>query len=149
MVSLFKSRLGIICFFLSLFIMWSTGGSPSFADMPVDSDEPPLNSFLSDPIWPMCHRNSYSQGSSPYPGPVMEPPIQGEDFLLGRPGTITANFSSLYPDGGRVIWASCYGQIFKADPEGENAENIPLQRGNSLFRHSRVVLPLINLRKSA
>ncbi len=84
----------------------------------VETNEPPANPFLADSAWPMAHRNSYQQGSSPYPGPTEPPTGEIEDFLQGRPATITANFSGLYPDGGRVIWASNYGQVFKADPEG-------------------------------
>ncbi len=89
-----------------------------------DDNEPPINSFLADSIWSMCHRNAYSQGSSPYPGPDITPADQEEDFLLGRPGTVTANFSAPYSDGGHVIWASCKGQIFKADPEGSKLKYI-------------------------
>ncbi|NQT73661.1 MAG: hypothetical protein HQ553_12970 [Chloroflexi bacterium] len=74
-----------------------------------DLNEPPANPYLANSAWSMCHRNSYCQGSSPLPG-LMEPPVDiEEDFLLGRVATITANFSSPYPDGKRVIWASNYG----------------------------------------
>lgn len=92
---------------------------PTTGDGEGDLNEPPANPYLANSAWSMCHRNSYCQGSSPLPG-LMEPPVgTEEDFLLGRVATITANFSSPYPDGKRVIWASNYGQVVKIDPEGD------------------------------
>ncbi len=93
-------------------------------DIAGDPDEPPKNPFLADSPWAAPHRNSYCQGSSFYPGPVEQPSIQAEDFLLGRPALIHPEFSSPYPDGGRVIWASAYGEVVKIDPEGDKLEYI-------------------------
>ncbi|MFC2027968.1 hypothetical protein ACFLU3_04710 [Chloroflexota bacterium] len=89
-----------------------------------DADEPAKNPFLADSPWSSPHRNSYCQGSSFYPGPAESPSMQTEDFLLGRPALIHPEFSSPYPDGGRVIWASAYGEVVKIDPEGDNLEYI-------------------------
>ena len=89
------------------------------SDVTGDPNEPSQNPFLADSPWAAPHRNSYCQGSSFHPGPAESPSIQTEDFLLGRPALIHPEFSSPYPDGGRVIWASAYGEVVKIDPEGE------------------------------
>lgn len=89
-----------------------------------DADEPPKNPFLADSPWSSPHRNPYCQGSSFYPGLAKPPSMRAEDFLLGRPALIHPEFSSPYPDGGRVIWASAYGEVVKIDPEGEMLEYI-------------------------
>jgi hypothetical protein len=78
-----------------------------------DPFEPPANPFLADSPWPMSHRNSYNQASSPLPGP------SGNDTLGVRrvsalPDAITLNYSGVYPDGSRVIWGSTFFSVFKA-----------------------------------
>ncbi len=84
-----------------------------------DLNQPPKNPFLADSPWATNHGNSYRQDSSTYAGPTEPPTGEIEDFLLGRPGTTNLEFSSPYPDGGRVIWSSSYGIVFKADPNGQ------------------------------
>ncbi|MFW2390466.1 MAG: hypothetical protein ACN4G0_19175 [Polyangiales bacterium] len=92
--------------------------SPSDPYVPPVSttDEAPTNAFLADSPWANTHRNSYNQGSTELPGPAEKPADYEEDWLPSRAGLITANFSSPYADGQRVIWASAVGQILKVDP---------------------------------
>jgi hypothetical protein len=92
----------------------SSGGS--YVPPTSTTDEAPVNEFLADSPWANTHRNSYSQGSAGLPGPETEPADYEEDWLPARAGLITANFSSRYADGKRVIWASAVGQILKIDP---------------------------------
>lgn len=82
-------------------------------------NQPPKNPYLADSPWATNHGNSYRQDSYTYSGPAQLPTGQIEDFLLGRPATTNLEFSSPYPDGGRVIWSSSYGIVFKADPESQ------------------------------
>ena len=49
---------------LGIALACSTVG-PSYAQT---NSEPPVNSFLADSPWPMSHRNSYNQASSPLRG---------------------------------------------------------------------------------
>ncbi len=90
----------------------------SSSDVPPSSatDEAPVNAFVADSPWANTHRNSYSQGSTDLPGPDAAPRGYEEDWLPGRAGLITANFSSPYADGKRVIWAAAVGKILKIDP---------------------------------
>ncbi len=88
-------------------------------DVTVDPNQPLKNPFLADSPWATNHGNSYRQDSSTYAGPTKPPTGEIEDFLLGRPATTNLEFSSPYPDGGRVIWSSSYGIVFKADPNGQ------------------------------
>lgn len=97
---------------------------PTTEDRTNTDNEPPANPFLADSSWSMNHRNSYCQGSSPLPGLTQLPIGAEEDFLLGRVATIMCNFSTPYPDGKRVIWASNYGQVVKIDPEGDKLSYI-------------------------
>jgi hypothetical protein len=80
---------------------------------PQDPYGPPINSHLADSPWATNHGNPYRQDSSRYAGPTQPPTGEIEDFLLGRPGTTHVDFSSTYPDGSRVMWASTYGVVFK------------------------------------
>ena len=77
-------------------------------------DEPPVNPYLADSPWPMCHRNPYQQASSPYKGPSKRMPDENFSYLVGMPGVITTVFSPVYPDGSRVIWAGNQRSVFKA-----------------------------------
>ncbi|MBW2648214.1 MAG: hypothetical protein JRC53_00095 [Deltaproteobacteria bacterium] len=77
-------------------------------------DEPPINPYLADSPWPMCHRNPYQQASSPYKGPSKGMPDENFSYLKGMPGVITTVFSPGYPDGSRVIWAGNQRVVFKA-----------------------------------
>ena len=77
--------------------------------------EPPDHPFLADSVWSVSHRTPYAQGSSPLPGPVEA----GTSRHLSVPGIpVTLNFSALYPDGRRAVWAAVVGSsgaILKLD----------------------------------
>ena len=90
-------------------------GSKPPVPAPDFSHEPPANPFLADSCWPMTHRNSYCQASSPYPGPQKGGLSQDADYNLGTPGLITLAESGPYPDGKRVLWGSSSTMVFKAD----------------------------------
>ncbi len=77
--------------------------------------EPPVNSFVADSPWPMTHRNTYCQASSPYRGPEKGDWRAGTNFNIGLPGLITLAISGTYPDGKRVLWGSSSTSVFKAD----------------------------------
>jgi len=113
----------LVALLLVLPLLAACAGEAKWVD---PQNEPPPNRFLADSSWLMCHRNAYCQASSPYPGLTGPPASEEEDFLPGRVGTITANFSSRYPDGGRIIWASCYGRVIKIDPEGDKLRYIDM-----------------------
>ncbi len=104
----------------------SVGGDPSGAGAACttpaspDGAEPPCNPHLAPSPWAASHRNSYAQASSPLPGPA-GPAAQvnvDHDSLLAAPIVLT--FSTPYPDGGPVVWASTVGptgEVFKFDPD--------------------------------
>jgi hypothetical protein len=85
-----------------------------------DGAEPPCNPHLAQTAWSANHRTSYTQGSSPLPGPV-GPPEHVNVHHEGLPAVpIVLTFSPPYPDGGYVVWGSTVGftgEVFKLDPE--------------------------------
>lgn len=83
-----------------------------------DGLEPPCNPHLAESVWSANHRTSFTQGSSPYPGPVG--PAEAIDVhhagMTAAP--IVLQVSTAYPDGSRVVWGSTVGftgQVFKLD----------------------------------
>jgi hypothetical protein len=72
----------------------------------------------------MSHRNSYSQASSPYPGPDSARFLTKADFTPAEPGLITICISSPYLDGSQVLWGSNSTKVFKADPDGRKIKYI-------------------------
>jgi len=80
--------------------------------------EPPMNDFLAKSPWPMTHRNSYAQASSPYRGPekneVRRTTFSSSALRNTGVGLITICFSSPYPDGDTAVWASSGSNIIKA-----------------------------------
>lgn len=89
-----------------------------------DGNEPPKNPYLADSPWPMTHRNSYCQASTPYPGPVAIPKDAKVNYTIGTPGLITIAISSPYPDNSRVIWGSTLTYVFKANSSREGIRYI-------------------------
>jgi len=85
----------------------------------VEDDEPPVNPFAADSPWPMSHRNSYCQASSP-----LEAPRSAKDVVLetatGTLGAVMVIFSNPDAEGHRVAWASSIQEVVKFDitPDG-------------------------------
>jgi hypothetical protein len=79
---------------------------------------PPDNPFSADSPWPMSHRNSYTQSSSPFPGPTAENLKEVRFLPTGL--SITLALSSAYPDGAHAIWGADLidGSIFKLRAHG-------------------------------
>ncbi|MTD44820.1 hypothetical protein GKE82_11090 [Conexibacter sp. W3-3-2] len=76
---------------------------------PVAAHEPPCNPHLADSGWGASHRGSYASGASPYPGPRPADQVRWQHVQLPRSITqvpVVIDFSSAYPDGGRVAWMS-------------------------------------------
>lgn len=71
-----------------------------------DGHEPPCNPFVGSSAWSTNHRNSYAQGSSPFPAPRPGDEIAYQDITLGNESPIIIQFSSPYPDGRRTVWFS-------------------------------------------
>jgi hypothetical protein len=82
-------------------------------------DEPPKNLYLADSPWPISHRNTYAQASSPLPGPdAMNGNIFVKDYKPLLPGLITLAISGEYSDGKHVIWGNTISTVFKAEDTG-------------------------------
>lgn len=104
--------------------------APSYASqdcqqpIAVDGNEAPSNPFLADDVWSESHRNSYAQGSSPYPGPEPgdEIDFKHRSGLFGSP--VISTITDPYPDGGRAIWFSVV-----ATPDGENVYKVDFDTG--------------------
>lgn len=69
-----------------------------------DGHEPPCNPALADSPWPMPHRSSYAQASSPYAGPA--PDQEGRYSPSRYLGISFANITGPYPDGRRNIFSA-------------------------------------------
>ena len=81
----------------------SLGAVQAYADA-----DPPRNTFLADSPWPMSHRNSYNQASSPLRG--LEPGDRIDvDYTIALP-SITLAYAS-----DNVAWGSTFGSIYKVD----------------------------------
>jgi hypothetical protein len=94
---------------------------PDCAEHPSpDGHEPPCNPHLAETVWSANHRTSYTQGSSPYPGPSGPPEHVNVHHEGMTAAPIVVSFSPPYPDGGHVVWGSTVGftgQVFKLDPD--------------------------------
>ncbi len=86
-------------------------------------DEPPFHSYLADSPWPISHRNTYAQASSPLPGPTYNANMMVKDYKPLLPGLITLAISGKYADGKHVIWGNTISTVFKAEDDG-NGFNI-------------------------
>lgn len=101
--------------FVLLFATFAVA-TTSFAD----KWEPPQNPYLADSPWPMSHRNSYNQHSSPFPGPKLSPKMKSPadlkfDFLDDDPVSITYNFTSKNTSGHYSIWGNTKHFVYKID----------------------------------
>ncbi len=96
------------------------GGTSTMADAVTappavdDDDEPPINPFAADSPWPMSHRNSYCQASSP-----LGAPRSAKDVVIetanGTLGSVMIIFSNPDARGHRVAWSSSVGEVVKFD----------------------------------
>lgn len=82
------------------------------------ANEPPLNPFLANSHWPMCHRNTYNQASSPYWAPTKASDAK-PSFVEGSPVPVTLAISGTYPNGKQVVWGVTTKDIFKLDMSGK------------------------------
>jgi hypothetical protein len=89
----------------------------------IQDNDPPFHSFLADSPWPISHRNTYAQASSPLPGPTFDANFIMKDYQPLLPGLITLAISGKYSDGKNVIWGNTISTIFKAEDTG-NGFNI-------------------------
>lgn len=80
-----------------------------------DGHEPPCNPSLASSEWPIGHRGTYQQDSTPLPGPRAGDRVAVRHTRL-TPGTMPViAFSPPYPDGTRVAWVSEGGAVTKVD----------------------------------
>lgn len=111
--------------FVAALFATTAGAAPDcLQPVAADGDEPPCNPYLAGDVWSQSHRNSYAQGSSPYPGPEPGDQVRYEHQrgLLGAP--VITNITDPYPDGGRAIWFSVV-----ATPDGENVYKVDFDSG--------------------
>lgn len=124
----FNSGAVVLCslvFLLATISGWSTDVCQA-AELPgipleLAKNEPPCNPFLANSHWPMCHRNTYNQASSPYPGPASPEKAQ-PSFVEGHPCPITLAVSGAYPNGKQVVWGVTTRDIFKLDLSGSQID---------------------------
>lgn len=86
-------------------------------------EDPPFHAYLADSPWPISHRNTYAQASSPLTGPKHDANMIMKDYKPLLPGLITLAISGKYTDGKHVIWGNTISTIFKAEDDG-NGFNI-------------------------
>ena len=89
-----------------------------------DGNEPPRNPFLADSAWPMSHRTSYVQGSSPLPGPESEEELGRSLYKNTGLVNITIAMSAPYEDGTIMAWGSSADKVYKAKVTSEDLEII-------------------------
>jgi hypothetical protein len=92
---------------------------------------PPDNPFAADSPWPMSHCNSYTQSSSPFPGPTAK--NVGEVHFVPSGHSITLALSSAYKDGSRAIWGAdlISGSIFKLRTEDSEISLVDTRARNA------------------
>jgi len=78
-----------------------------------DGNEPPQNMYLSDSAWPMSHRTSYVQGSSPLPGPTSATELKKATYKGTNLLNITLAMSAPYASGDIVAWGSGATDVYK------------------------------------
>ncbi len=80
----------------------------------VADNEPPVNPYLADSPWPMSHRNSYNQASSPLRG--IEPTDSVAVSWKAAWPSITLAYSAPYEETNEsVVWGSTFKSIYKMD----------------------------------
>jgi hypothetical protein len=109
-----------------------------------ESTEVPTNTYLGDSPWPIFHRNTYAQASTPLRGP--EPGDTFEVNVLhtnvGGPSPWTL-LSESYADGTRVIWGGTTTHVFKAVARGDQLELVDsyrIDRDRSSFHWNLAIL---------
>jgi hypothetical protein len=75
---------------------------------PLLEDEPLCNPAVAQSEWPISHRGSYAQASSPFPGPVPGQTVSAAHLDLPGP-PITLAMSPPYGDSGHAIWGAVLG----------------------------------------
>ena len=89
----------------------------------------PLNSHLADSPWPIFHRNTYAQASTPLRG--IEPQDELDIDILNTDIGGTSPWTQLseaYPDGTRVVWGATLTHVFKATANRDPFELIDSYR---------------------
>lgn len=79
-----------------------------------DGNEPPKNPYLADSAWPMSHRTSYVQGSSPLRGPESAADLNNVEHRSPGLVNITQAMSAPYADGTIVNWTSSTNSVYKS-----------------------------------
>ncbi|PCJ42271.1 MAG: hypothetical protein COA99_08430 [Moraxellaceae bacterium] len=90
----------------------------------VASDEPPKNTFLADSAWPMSHRTSYIQGSSPLPGPTSADSLSKAVYRNTDLINITFAMSAPYANGDIVAWGSGMTSVYKVSIDNNRTQII-------------------------
>ncbi|WDE13130.1 hypothetical protein [Thalassomonas haliotis] len=88
-----------------------------------DNFEPPVNPYLADSPWPMSHRNSYNQASSPLPGPEPGEALEVA-FLAQEFPSITLAYGKSYSNGQRAVYGSTATTMYKLDLNEPGIENV-------------------------
>ena len=78
------------------------------------SDDPPLNPFFAESVWPMYHRNNYRQASTCIAGPMRNDSLVVKVKSGIQGGTSPWTYiSDEYPSGERVLYQSNATHVFK------------------------------------
>ena len=88
----------------------------AFAENP-----PPRNPYLADSFWPIIHGGSDGSKISPQPGPTVKSHALRADEIkwkaTGPMESLDTSYSSVYPDGRRVMWVGTHQQLIKLDAD--------------------------------
>lgn len=103
----------------------------------------PVNPHLADSPWPIYHRNTYAQASTPLRG--LEPQDSFDIDVLNTNidgASPWTQLSETYPDGTRVVWGATVTHVFKATANQDSFELIDSYRidRNRLSNHWNLIV---------
>ena len=82
---------------------------------------PPRNPYMADSFWPLIHGGSDGSKISPQAGPLVKSRALRSDEIkwkaTGPMESLNTHYSSLYPDGRRVMWVGTHQQLIKLDAD--------------------------------
>ncbi len=82
---------------------------------------PPRNPHMADSFWPIIHGGSDGSKISPVAGPMGKSrPLRADEIKWKATGpmeSLNTSYSSVYPDGRRVMWVGSHQQLIKLDAD--------------------------------
>ena len=120
----YRMLFSITCLIFAVLIQASASSAETQSTADIYQDEPPKNNFLADSAWPMSHRTSYVQGSSPLPGPTSEASLSKATYKNTDFINITFAMSTPYPNGDVIAWGSGLTSVYKVSVDSERTRVI-------------------------